>query len=288
MEVVGYGVRTAGIEIELDLAPDLPSTWADGDQLQQVVTNLVVNAQQAMTEWEGPRHLRIATQFEGASRRLRLEVADSGPGVPPPMRSRVFEPFFTTKSAGYGTGVGLSLCHGIVASHGGTIAVEDAPGGGARFVVLLPYVPSPDDAAVDAAEAPIGPVGASQPILVVDDEVEIAETLAEILTEAGYAVEIAADGRAALDCIGRRDYRLVISDLRMSGLDGPGLYRALKAQRADWPSRMIFITGDTLGEAAAAFLGRARRPYIEKPFHGEEVRRVVAEALAAAQPAPSA
>jgi PAS domain S-box-containing protein len=285
LQVVGYGVRTAGIDIELALASDLPATWADGDQLQQVVTNLVVNAQQALAEWDGTRRLRIATSFDPAARQLRLEIADSGPGVPPAMRLRVFEPFFTTKSVGMGTGVGLSLCHGIVSSHGGSIAVEDAPGGGARFVVVLPYVQAPTGATAVTAPAPSGTAARNrQPVLVVDDEAEIAETLAEILTDAGYDVEIAADGRAALDRMERREFDLVLSDLRMPGLDGPGLYRALKARRRDWPKRMIFITGDTLGEAAAVFLGKARRPCIGKPFQSEEVRRVVADVLAAATP----
>jgi CheY-like chemotaxis protein len=279
LDMLGYALRTAGVKVELDLDADLPTTWADADQLQQVVTNLVVNAQQAMATVEGPRRLRITTRFDAPGHRLRLEVDDTGPGVPADIRSRVFEPFFTTKSAGVGTGIGLSLCHNIMESHGGTVTVEDAPGGGARFLALLPHVP-PQDAEVATAGAPEA-AAAHAPILVVDDEEPIARTLAEILASAGYDVDTASDGRAALERIDRRDYRLVLSDLRMAGLDGPGLYRALQVRSADWTQRMIFVTGDTLSEAAAEFLRKAQRPYIEKPFEPKEVRRIVAEALAA-------
>jgi PAS domain S-box-containing protein len=282
LDMLGYSLRSAGIEVALDLAPDLPSTWADGSLLQEVVTNLVVNAEQAMAGLQGPRRLRIATGFDPAAGQLRLDVEDSGPGVPPAIRSRIFEPFFTTKSFGVGTGIGLSLCHGIVESHGGTIAVEDAEGGGARFVVRLPRGQAgPPAAEPAAAEVPASPVP-PRPILIVDDEIAIAEMLAEILTGAGHSVEIATSGKAALDCIDRRRYDLVVSDLRMPDLDGPGLYQALRERDPGWPERMVFVTGDALSAAAGAFLDRTWRPCIEKPFDTGEVRRVVAEVLAAA------
>jgi PAS domain S-box-containing protein len=288
LEVLGYSLRTTGVNVELELARDLPTTWADGDQLQQVVANLVVNAQQAMAAREGPRRLRIATRFDAATRQLRLEVEDNGPGVPAEIRSRIFEPFFTTKSVGVGTGIGLSLCHNIVESHGGTVALEDAAAGGARFVVVLPHVApqEPDDAAAAPGD-PAAP-GPRPRILVVEDEPSIARTLADILEAAGYDVDIAADGNAALQHIGRRTYGLVVSDLRMPGLDGPGLYRALQARSSGWPRRMIFVTGDTLSQAAAAFLAEANCPCIEKPFNVGEVRRIVGETLAEAEAARGA
>jgi two-component system NtrC family sensor kinase len=207
LEVLGYTLRSAGIEVQTDLAADLPLTWADGDQLQQVVTNLVVNAEQAMSDGDGPRRLRIATRFDAASDQLRLEVADSGPGVPPAIRTRIFEPFFTTKSVGVGTGVGLSLCHGIVASHGGSIAAADAPGGGALFVVTLPHVPTgPHGTQAAVPESRTAGLPARS-ILIVDDEVEIAETLAEMLAEAGHRVDIAPNGKAALERIAAGNMR---------------------------------------------------------------------------------
>jgi two-component system NtrC family sensor kinase len=279
LAVIGYSLRSTGIDVQLDLAADLPATWADGDQLQQVVTNLAINAEQALAEHNGPRHLRIATRFDAATRQLRLEVADSGPGVPPAMRSRIFEPFFTTKSVGVGTGVGLSLCHSISASHGGSIVVDDAPGGGALFVVTLPHTPAAPHPAPNAHADKRSPPPARS-LLIVDDEVDIAETLAEMLAESGHRVEIAANGKMALERIAGADFAVILSDLKMPELDGPGLYQALQTRDRSWPDRMIFLTGDTLSPAAIGFLQKAQRPCIEKPFNAEEVRRVVGEVLA--------
>jgi PAS domain S-box-containing protein len=285
LAVVGYNLRSGGVAVALDLAPDLPHSLADGHQLQQVITNIVINAAQAMAGQATPRRLTVATRFDAGAGMLHIEIADTGPGVAPAIRSRIFEPFFTTKAAGVGTGIGLSLCHGIVEAHGGAIAVADAPGGGALFTVRLPHVeagsaavpPVPDPAADGAA--------AGRAILVVDDEVAIARTLADMLADAGHRVDVAASGAAALAHLSGGGYDLVVSDLRMPDLDGPALYRALLARDPGWRDRVIFTTGDTLSEAALAFLDATRRPCIEKPFDLKEVRRAVAEALAAVTPA---
>ena len=108
----------------------------DADQLHQVVVNLVVNAQQALIGRPAPRRLTVRAWAEGGE--AVLEVADNGPGMEPDVASRAFEPFFTTKPQGVGTGVGLSVCHGIVAAHGGRIELDTARGEGARFRVHLP------------------------------------------------------------------------------------------------------------------------------------------------------
>ena len=123
-----------------------------------------------------------------------VEVADNGPGVPADIRHRVFEPFFTTKPQGVGTGVGLSVCHGIVAAHGGEIRLEPAAGQGATFVVRLPR------AAIEVAEAPAAtPAGNHVPahILVVDDEPEVGQLLIDILGRDGHRVDRVSSGREA-------------------------------------------------------------------------------------------
>ena len=131
VELVTYSLRTDEIDLTLDLADDSPRLWADADQLNQVVTNLVVNAQQALQASPAPRRIFVITRFDQDAGTIRLMVADNGPGVPDDIRSRIFDPFFTTKPAGLGTGVGLSLVHNIVYGHGGTIVLEETPGGGA-------------------------------------------------------------------------------------------------------------------------------------------------------------
>ena len=136
LEIVAYGLRSAGIEVSRAFAPDLPPIWGDGDQLHQVFANLFVNAQQALQNVPGERRLRITTQLDAAA--VWVEVADNGPGIPREIAQRVFDPFFTTKPQGVGTGVGLSVCHGIVAAHDGEIGLGSQAGPGAVFVVRLP------------------------------------------------------------------------------------------------------------------------------------------------------
>jgi PAS domain S-box-containing protein len=282
IELLGYSLKTAGIEIRLDLAADLPPAWADADQLTQVLMNLIVNAQQAMVESPGPRRLLIATGFDREDGVARLSIADSGPGIPAAIRPRIFEPFFTTKPIGAGTGVGLSVCHGIVTSYGGTIAAEDAPGGGAVFIVRLP-IGSGEEAAAAPTDAG-APSADGGRVLVVDDEPEVAETLAEILENAGWRIDTAESGQAALERILAKDYDIVLSDIRMPNLGGLELYRRLKQLKPGLAERFIVVTGDTLSGAVRAFLEETGLPCIEKPFVPAEVSRLVAATAAIAEP----
>jgi signal transduction histidine kinase len=122
-----------GVNVTADLAPDLPAILGDADTLQQVMLNLVTNARDAV---ESGGEIRIATRHRDGDRTIELVVADTGRGIAPEDLTRIFDPFFTTKSAG--TGLGLSLTHGIVREHGGTIDVESAPGRGTQFVLTFP------------------------------------------------------------------------------------------------------------------------------------------------------
>jgi len=273
VDLLGYQLRTADIALSLDLPANLPTLLADADQLNQVVTNLVLNAQQALLETKQPRQLRVQTRNVGDNT-LRLVVADNGPGIPGGIRSRIFEPFFTTKSPGSGTGIGLSMCLSIVASHGGTISVEDTPGGGATFVVVLPMRTAATLPA-ESAGAPL-PKTTRKRILIVDDEPEIVDTLADILRDAGHLVETARDGRHALDRLGGGAFDLILSDLRMPVLDGPGLYGEVRARHPAMLGRMAFITGDMLSGQLREFLAATGVPCLEKPFNADDVRTLVA------------
>ncbi|HEV7367869.1 PAS domain S-box protein [Arenibaculum sp.] len=281
LELVAYALRADGVEVALDLATDLPTLWADGDQLNQVVTNLVVNARQALSERRSGRRLLVATRYEPATSTAVLEVADNGPGVPADIRNRIFEPFFTTKPAGIGTGVGLSICHNIVDAHGGTIAVADTPGGGATLVVRLPVIareaPQPLPLPVPASIPTGAAAAAALRIMIVDDEPEIALMLAEALEPDGHRIDIAENGMDALERIeaGSR-YDVIVSDLRMPELDGPNLHRRVEAKWPDLAGRFVFITGDTLSVSVKGFLSGAALPVLEKPFTATDLRAVIA------------
>ncbi|NNF79350.1 MAG: PAS domain S-box protein, partial [Rhizobiales bacterium] len=118
LEVAGYALRTSGVNLALRLSPDLPAIWGDPDQLNQIFINLIVNAEQALTGWQGPKRVKIVSRFDAARNDVVVKIHDSGPGIPEAVRSRVFEPFFTTKEVGEGTGIGLAFCHRIVETHG--------------------------------------------------------------------------------------------------------------------------------------------------------------------------
>ncbi|HEY8141251.1 MAG TPA: PAS domain S-box protein, partial [Kofleriaceae bacterium] len=192
LDLAAYGLRSADIEVALDLPPGLAPVHGDADQLHQVVVNLVVNAQQALIGRAAPRRLSVRAWAEAGE--AVLEVADNGPGMEADVASRAFEPFFTTKPQGVGTGVGLSVCHGIVAAHGGRIELDTARGKGARFRVHLPWSQQAD--VVQAAV--VAQPSAGGRVLVVDDEPEIAALLKERLSADGISVATASSGRRAL------------------------------------------------------------------------------------------
>jgi PAS domain S-box-containing protein len=275
LEIVAYGLRTADVEVTRNLAPDLPPVAADGDQLHQVFANLFVNAQQALQGVPPPRRLTVTSGFDAET--VWVEVADNGPGVPADLAGRIFEPFFTTKPQGVGTGVGLSVCHGIVAAHGGEIRLEPRRQEGATFVVRLPRAPV--EAAERPAEVPVRRRGPAR-ILVVDDEPEVGQMLSDILERDGYRVDRANSGREALNRLRTSKVDLILSDLRMPDLDGPALYRELAAQRPDLLSRIVFMTGDTLGGDMTGFLSETGVRLLEKPLDPTTVSTRIALVLA--------
>jgi PAS domain S-box-containing protein len=276
----GYELKVENIEVECELDPHLPVTMADAYQLQQVVLNLIVNAEQALLHGRGSGRIWIRTHRPSESR-IALEVADDGPGIPPEVASRVFDPFFTTKPPGVGTGLGLSIVYGIVHEHGGEVFLESTPGAGARFVVEIPIVPVP--ARTTSAEkqlpeaAPMrGPAGR---ILVVEDEPTVAQLIADVLREEGHQVDAVVDSQEGLNCIARTRYDLVICDLRMPRLDGPAFYDALVRSGSPVQHKIIFITGDTLAPRTLEFLEPHGLPYLAKPFLVEELKLAVSRML---------
>jgi PAS domain S-box-containing protein len=275
LEVAGYGLRTADVEVTLDLAPDLPPVSGDDDQLTLVVMNLVVNAQHALQARPLPRRLEITTRrVDGA---VRIELADNGPGIPQEIAERIFEPFFTTKPQGVGTGIGLSVCRGIVSAHGGEIAATAQPGGGTLFAISLPA----SETGWAPRRAPAEPGEVRGRILVVEDELEIAQMIAEVLGRDGHQITLAGSGREALERLAGGEVDLILSDLRMPGLDGPGLYRELSARSPAMARRMVFVTGDVLTPDTGSFLDEVGQPVLEKPIDPYDLRLKVRSFLLA-------
>ena len=270
-----YQLTASNVKVELDLSTDIPAVMGDARQLQQVVLNLVTNAIQAMAEVGGGT-LTVATRADGS--RVALEVSDTGPGIPGGVRARVFEPFFTTKPEGEGTGLGLSVSYGIVTAHGGTITLSDRGDGvtGAHFVVTLPAVEELAHHLVSGEMptfTPRSPLSGLR-VLFVDDEAALRQGFEAFGRLRGFAVVLAAEGQAALDALQHTSVDVVVSDLRMPGMDGVALYHALLADRPGLAARMVFITGDlvSMGGRAAAAL---QQPVLTKPFSFERLEEAL-------------
>jgi two-component system NtrC family sensor kinase len=279
VELLAYELRSDDVEVVIDLAADLPVLWADPHQLHQVLVNLLGNAHQAMRRQPRRRRIVARARFDREAGRVRLEVSDTGPGIPSEIQARIFEAFFTTKAAGEGTGLGLSLCRGIVEEHGGTIAVESMVGEGTTFVIDLPVTAPP---AVTPGAAPaeaLPPVGRRR-ILIVDDEVALADVVAEAVERDGHTADIAANGAVALEMLAGQAYDAVLSDTKMPVLDGESFYTELRRRHPGLSRRLIFITGDVLSREKRDFLAQTGAPFLTKPLDLDEVRRVLHRILA--------
>ena len=276
-----YELKVENIAVECNLASDLPDTMADPHQLQQVVLNLLVNAEQAVLEGRGQGKIFIRTRQHPGNRVL-VEVSDDGPGIPREIASRIFDPFFTTKALGVGTGLGLSIVYGIVKQHEGEVTFENVPGAGAKFTVELPVIAVTSSARGAAPSQTPGETGALRPgrVLVVEDEPTVAQLIVDVLGEEGHRVDAVLDSQEGLTRLSRANYDLVICDLRMPRLDGPAFYEALVRSGSPLRDHIVFITGDTLAARTQDFLEGHNFPYLAKPFLVEELKLAINRMLA--------
>jgi two-component system cell cycle sensor histidine kinase/response regulator CckA len=255
--------------------------FADGYQIQQVLLNLVINAEQAVLSANGRGILVIRTWHDAEQESVVLEINDDGPGIPEDLQPKIFDPFFTTKEVGQGTGLGLTVAYAIVQEHGGRIRLESRPGAGASFFVEMP---------VSGTQLPPGPIvrkrfstaadptaGAS--VLLVEDEAALASAVTDALRDAGYLVEHASDGEEALEKIAGQSFDAVICDLKMPRVDGKAFYRTLSSGSPALAKRVIFVTGDVAGTDAEAFLAQSGCRWLAKPFRLGELVRVLREVL---------
>jgi signal transduction histidine kinase/CheY-like chemotaxis protein len=280
-----YEQRVTNITVIDALAAGLPQVFADGHQLQQVLLNLVINAEQAMLSANGRGILVVRTWHDPDQECVILEINDDGPGIPDDLQPKIFDPFFTTKDVGKGTGLGLTVAYAIVQEHGGRIRLESRPSAGASFYVELPVTgaklpPAPlsrGRTAPSTTAPPDAQRGAS--ILIVEDETALANAVTDALRDAGYQVDRAADGEEALDKVRARAFDLVICDLKMPRLDGQSFYRAVSAAAPGFARRVIFVTGDVAGTDAEKFLMSSGCRWLAKPFRLGDLLRAVRDGL---------
>ena len=264
---------------------------ADASQMQQVLMNLGTNAWHALgaergrigvglTEitLTGPDDARVAGLAAGQY--AHLQVSDDGTGMDEATRRRIFEPFFTTKEVGQGTGLGLSVVHGIVRTHLGAVTLETAPGAGSTFHVYLPATLRPSQVgALDEAEARVMR-GRGQQVLYVDDDEVMATMVTQLLKNAGYRVTSCLDGKQALALLVQdaRAWDVVVTDYNMPGYSGLDLARELALIRPDMP--LVLSSGYLSDELRASARHAGIRFLLRKENTYEELAALVHQALA--------
>lgn len=275
------------ITLTLRLAPRLGTVLGDAGQLEQVLLNLALNAQDAMPDgglleletWVESRTAEAGISSAGSF--ACLAVRDSGTGIRPEIRAKIFDPFFTTKELGRGTGLGLSTVDGIVRQHGGTIELESEVGKGSRFIVRLPsedsFAPAPEQSSVgglgELAEA------SSKTVLLVEDQPAVLLSTQKLLERLGFFVIAASSASEALERaqVYTGEMTLLVTDVVMKGMNGRELYDGLKRLR---PSlKVVFISGypaDVIGRHGVLDKGTF---FLQKPFTKDELSEKIAEAL---------
>ncbi len=250
---------------------DVPPVAIDARRFGQVILNLLINAAQAIPEGDVDQHrIRVSTRTEND--RVIIEVADTGPGVPPELRSRIFEPFFTTKQVGSGTGLGLSICRSIISGAGGDLGTYIAPEGGCLMRITLP---------VPITRTPIEPLPTEVPevtprkILLVDDDARVRKALCRML-EPKHEVVVVDSGHAALEHIlGGETFDVILCDLLMPRMTGMELYDRLREIFPVAADRMVFMTGGASSERATRFVQSTSHIVLDKPVEAAALARAL-------------
>ncbi|GAB4271172.1 MAG: ATP-binding protein [Deferrisomatales bacterium] len=282
--------RTFPENVRIRLTFEEGTYWIDADpaQIQQIVTNLAVNARDAMPEG-GLLEFRLDRCSVGPAapaplpdmppgEYVVLAVADTGCGIPPEHLGRIFEPFFTTKGATGGTGLGLAQVYGLVTQHGGFVDAASEPGRGTCLTVYLPARPLPPETA--SPEADVVPRGAGQTVLLAEDDPQVRSIVEAVLLQLGYRVLAAAGGAEARQLWQRHadEIQAVVTDLVMPGLDGRTFAAEVKERRRSVP--VVAVTGYPKPPWAESVGEDPFDAWLSKPVPVRELARVLADLLA--------
>ncbi len=281
----------ASLPTNIVIRHDLPDAsfvvQGNATQIHQIMINLCTNAAHAIEGTDGVLEVKLESRMVDPAAadslalspgpHVRLTVSDTGRGIDPSMRERIFDPYFTTKDPGKGTGMGLSVVHGIVKNHGGAIEVFSEPNVKTEFRVLLPVadVEATQTSTTTKAALPTG----LERILLVDDEEMIVDVVKQMLAKLGYEVDASTDSRAALEMF-RQDpqrYDLVVTDMTMPNLTGKELAKEIKQVRPE--IRIVLCSGynENIGQADPRELGVTE--FALKPIGMQQLARIIREVL---------
>jgi two-component system, cell cycle sensor histidine kinase and response regulator CckA len=277
------------ITVRLEIAPGDYLVQADPAQIQQIVTNLALNARDAMPSGGDLLVVLSRVELTGEERCATcdqpivggwasLTITDTGSGISPTILPKIFEPFFTTKEVGKGSGLGLSQVHGIVKQHDGHLNVQSQPGQGTTFTIYFPLLLSGKEP-VETGEVTAVPRGQGETILVVEDELTVLAVINKMLRELGYQVLAASDGYAALKIFAEhhQNIALVLSDMVMPHMDGAALYAALKTQCPE--VKVILMSAYSLQDRGIQLLEDGDVDWLQKPPSLQALSRIIDKAL---------
>jgi two-component system NtrC family sensor kinase len=269
-----YALETAGIGCTVELQPAIPAVYGDRAQLEQVILNLLTNAEHALMnadsraarETHGAPRITIRTQHRRDQ--VVIEIDDNGPGIPESAQSQIWDPFWTTKEEGEGTGLGLAVVHGIIADHGGTICLESTDNSGARFIVSLPV--AGDTIAAPTTGQAVRPLD----VLVVDPGASDLLFVERFLTARGHAVVNAGSGELALRLAAQTTFDAVLCDARLVGRDDIPIAAALRGTDGCAGARFVLSTPERIDARLipATIEGAA---LVARPYDVEELRRLI-------------
>jgi PAS domain S-box-containing protein len=278
LELRAYSLQSNNTKVILQLDPDLPMTVADPGQLQQVFLNLIMNAEAEVKLVHGGGKVSIKTEQIGDN--LRISFKDNGLGIAKENLERIFNPFFTTRKVGQGTGLGLSVCHGIVTEHKGRIWAESQLGKGATFIVELPIVSENKQLEMPEPVVRETRKASKAKILVVDDELMVRQFVSQILADEGHEVEVVDSAETALEEVNSKEYQAIMLDIKMPGMSGIELYQHFQKISPLLADKVVFITGDVMGTGTMTFLSKTKAPYIIKPFDARQLKAEINRVLA--------
>lgn len=285
VDMLNYQLANRDIVVSTEFQNGVGRILGDSSQLGQVLINVLMNAQQALSDIEDRREIKIQT-FEIPDREsVAISISDNGPGIPESIHPKIFKHFFTTKPEGRGTGLGLSYCRTIVEGHGGSIAVRDVKPRGTEIVIELPGTTQPEEQIGGRAHPAQSMT--SLHVLVVEDEVELAMSIAEVLSKHGHSAVTVTSAEDGMEQLDSESFDVILADIHMPGTDGMQFYRNVRAINESLADRFVFVTGDSLDERIVEFLSLERRPYLNKPFELGEMIRVVEHVLLAPKTPPS-
>jgi signal transduction histidine kinase/CheY-like chemotaxis protein/putative methionine-R-sulfoxide reductase with GAF domain len=276
-----YQLELENISVVMDFDSELPKTMADSTQIDQVFTNLILNACHAISGSSVNGGTITIKTRKGMRDNIEAVISDTGPGIREEDVRRIFDPFFTTKPPGVGTGLGLSVSYGIMKEHDGEISVESEPGKGASFTVRLPVRDYRDyllteEEAEEAEDTEPRPERKGRTVLVVDDEELVTSLIGGILEGEGYDADFVSNGEEALSMIREGGYSVIVCDIKMPNMNGMEFYRRVRETDPGLAGKMLFMTGDPSTETLDFIISTGNR-YLSKPFKIEDFKEALRE-----------